>query len=179
MSGGKKASTRKYFHKNHLIRPREELWEGKGSKIWIFVKLRHHSWWNIWVGSQAIGNTFACGKIPCLTSSPVLSLWNSLSGWKSMVVIVLRTYPAGTTKDQGLWCGWLALDLPIHLLNHWHSMINRLKGFAPIITSKLDSRVWLGGKSKNVQSKMVTLFSLSPPPSLKNLGEDLEQGWAS
>jgi len=96
-----------------------------------------------------------------------------------MVVIVLRTYPAGTTKDQGLWCGWLALDLPIHLLNHWHSMINRLKGFAPIITSKLDSRVWLGGKSKNVQSKMVTLFSLSPPPSLKNLGEDLEQGWAS
>lgn len=135
------------------MRPREELWEGKGSKIWILCKASSSFMMEHLVGSQGMGNAFTCGKIPYLTSSPVLSLWNSLSGWKSMVVIVLWTYPTGTTKDQGLWCGWLALDLPIHLLNHWHSMINRLKGFAPIITSKLDSRVWLGGKSKKYTVK--------------------------
>lgn len=77
--------------------------------------------------------------------------------------------------DQGHWNSWKTLNLPRHLLHHWHSMLGHLKGFVPIATSKLDKRIWLGGKSKNytVKEGYVVLIKKLHSPSLAQIWEKI------
>lgn len=78
----------------------------------------------------------------CLTSLDLTpSGWLVTHGFSYLVDI-------SCLDEHCLWCGWLALDLPNHLLMHWPLLIENLLWFFSIITSKLDSHAWMGGKYK-------------------------------
>lgn len=168
----KKAFTRNYFQKNHFIRPEGELWEGNGSKIWRMCKasssfmLEHLSCKpgnrkhiHLWKDKSPLSD------LASNHGFVKFSRWMEEHGYSHLANISYQ-------DDQGLWCGWKYLDLPIHLMNHWHSNIIRLKGFVPIITSKLDNRIWQGGKSKiqTVKDGYALLIKISSSPLLQKSG---------
>ena len=89
----------------------------------------------------------------------VLSGWLVEHGFSHLVDI-------SCWDDLGLWCGWLPFEFPNYLLLYWNLLIEILNGFALKITSKLDRRFWLGGKTKkySVKDDFALLIKKPHPP---------------
>lgn len=95
-----------------------------------------------------------------------------LANWMESKELI-KVVDISQCDHDGQWIGWKYLNIPLNPIPHCLTLHKALKGFAPIATSRLDSRVWKGSKNNTyiVNMGYETLIQNSQHPTPDRIWE--------